>query len=117
MKGKPEASYRSTQWCEGLNGGLPHQTLAFLLLNHFPFGSFETPSGRYGGLLLQFNVNLFRDPRWGRGQETPGESPELSSAFAEEYVPCQKKRSLRRVGALHFLNFVDNILAAHCDIL
>eukprot|EP00435_Cladocopium_sp_Y103_P047492 s72_g14.t1 len=41
---------------------------------------------RYGGLLLQFNVNLFRDPRWGRGQETPGESPELSSAFAEEYV-------------------------------
>eukprot|EP00490_Sorites_sp_Unknown_P008545 CAMPEP_0114661884 /NCGR_PEP_ID=MMETSP0191-20121206/23571_1 /TAXON_ID=126664 /ORGANISM="Sorites sp." /LENGTH=781 /DNA_ID=CAMNT_0001896107 /DNA_START=83 /DNA_END=2428 /DNA_ORIENTATION=- len=40
--------------------------------------------GRYGGLLLQFNVNLFRDP--GRGQETPGESPELSSAFAEEYV-------------------------------
>jgi len=42
--------------------------------------------GRYGGLVLQFNVNLFRDPRWGRGQETPGESPELTSAFAEEYV-------------------------------
>ncbi|CAJ1330117.1 unnamed protein product [Effrenium voratum] len=42
--------------------------------------------GRYGGLVLQFNINLFRDPRWGRGQETPGESPELSAAFAEEYV-------------------------------
>ncbi|CAK9034647.1 Beta-D-xylosidase 3 (AtBXL3) (Alpha-L-arabinofuranosidase) [Durusdinium trenchii] len=42
--------------------------------------------GRYGGLVLQFNVNLFRDPRWGRGQETPGESPELTGAFAEAYV-------------------------------
>ena len=47
--------------------------------------------GRYGGLVLQFNVNLFRDPRWGRGQETPGESPELTSAFAEEYVPWHQK--------------------------
>ena len=42
--------------------------------------------GRYGGLVLQFNVNLFRDPRWGRGQETPGESPELTGAFAEAYA-------------------------------
>ncbi|CAE7191884.1 BXL4 [Symbiodinium natans] len=42
--------------------------------------------GHYGGLVLQFNVNLFRDPRWGRGQETPGECPKLTAAFAEEYV-------------------------------
>ncbi|CAA6657838.1 unnamed protein product [Spirodela intermedia] len=32
------------------------------------------------------NVNLFRDPRWGRGQETAGEDPMLASAFAVEYV-------------------------------
>lgn len=32
------------------------------------------------------NVNLFRDPRWGRGQETAGEDPTLASAFAVEYV-------------------------------
>ncbi|CAM8900993.1 unnamed protein product [Rhodiola kirilowii] len=32
------------------------------------------------------NVNIFRDPRWGRGQETPGEDPMLTSAFAVEYV-------------------------------
>ena len=25
-------------------------------------------TGRMEGLLLQFNVNIFRDPRWGRGQ-------------------------------------------------
>lgn len=32
------------------------------------------------------NINLFRDPRWGRGQETPGEDPMLASAYAVEYV-------------------------------
>ena len=28
------------------------------------------------------NINIFRDPRWGRGQETPGEDPNLSSHYA-----------------------------------
>ncbi|XP_010452969.1 PREDICTED: beta-D-xylosidase 3-like [Camelina sativa] len=32
------------------------------------------------------NVNIFRDPRWGRGQETPGEDPTLSSKYAVAYV-------------------------------
>lgn len=32
------------------------------------------------------NVNVFRDPRWGRGQETPGEDPMLVSAYAVEFV-------------------------------
>nr|AAP83934.1 auxin-induced beta-glucosidase [Oxybasis rubra] len=32
------------------------------------------------------NVNIFRDPRWGRGQETPGEDPTLASQYAASYV-------------------------------
>ncbi|KAK4751875.1 hypothetical protein SAY87_020673 [Trapa incisa] len=32
------------------------------------------------------NVNIFRDPRWGRGQETPGEDPYLSGRYASGYV-------------------------------
>ncbi|KAL5992193.1 Beta-D-xylosidase 4 [Asimina triloba] len=32
------------------------------------------------------NINIFRDPRWGRGQETPGEDPLLSSKYASCYV-------------------------------
>ncbi|KAK3416644.1 hypothetical protein EUGRSUZ_H02409 [Eucalyptus grandis] len=32
------------------------------------------------------NINIFRDPRWGRGQETPGEDPMVASAFAVEFV-------------------------------
>lgn len=27
------------------------------------------------------NINIFRDPRWGRGQETPGEDPYLTSRY------------------------------------
>ena len=34
---------------------------------------------RYQGLTMWTpNVNIFRDPRWGRGQETYGEDPYLS---------------------------------------
>ncbi|XP_030509516.2 putative beta-D-xylosidase [Cannabis sativa] len=32
------------------------------------------------------NVNIFRDPRWGRGQETPGEDPVLAAKYAVNYV-------------------------------
>lgn len=32
------------------------------------------------------NVNIFRDPRWGRGQETPGEDPVLAAKYASSYV-------------------------------
>ncbi|KAL3620914.1 Endo-1,4-beta-xylanase 2 [Castilleja foliolosa] len=37
------------------------------------------------------NVNIFRDPRWGRGQETPGEDPLLSSKYAVAYVKGLQK--------------------------
>ncbi len=32
------------------------------------------------------NINIFRDPRWGRGQETYGEDPFLTSAFGVAFV-------------------------------
>ncbi|KAK9134312.1 hypothetical protein Syun_013642 [Stephania yunnanensis] len=32
------------------------------------------------------NINIFRDPRWGRGQETPGEDPLMSGKYAVSYV-------------------------------
>ncbi len=32
------------------------------------------------------NINIFRDPRWGRGQETPGEDPYLNAEFARMFV-------------------------------
>ncbi|XP_065183747.1 uncharacterized protein LOC135814545 isoform X1 [Sycon ciliatum] len=32
------------------------------------------------------NINIYRDPRWGRGQETPGEDPFLTSEYAKNFV-------------------------------
>ena len=42
---------------------------------------------RYKGLTFWApNVNIFRDPRWGRGHETFGEDPYLSSRFGVRFV-------------------------------
>eukprot|EP00045_Choanoeca_perplexa_P017763 m.265888 g.265888 ORF g.265888 m.265888 type:complete len:938 (+) comp17625_c0_seq69:4151-6964(+) len=32
------------------------------------------------------NINIFRDPRWGRGQETPSEDPTVNGDYAEQFV-------------------------------
>ncbi|KAK6118931.1 hypothetical protein DH2020_047327 [Rehmannia glutinosa] len=32
------------------------------------------------------NINIFRDPRWGRGQETPGEDPLVAGKYAVAFV-------------------------------
>ncbi|CAH9075020.1 unnamed protein product [Cuscuta epithymum] len=32
------------------------------------------------------NINIFRDPRWGRGQETPGEDPTVAGKYAVSFV-------------------------------
>jgi beta-glucosidase len=43
--------------------------------------------GRYKGLTFWSpNINIFRDPRWGRGQETYGEDPYLTSRIGVAYV-------------------------------
>ncbi len=43
--------------------------------------------GQYTGLSFWTpNVNIFRDPRWGRGQETYGEDPFLTSILGTAFV-------------------------------
>ena len=42
---------------------------------------------KYAGLTFWTpNVNIFRDPRWGRGQETYGEDPYLMSKIGVAFV-------------------------------
>jgi beta-glucosidase len=44
-------------------------------------------SERYLGLTYWTpNINIFRDPRWGRGQETYGEDPYLTSILGDSFV-------------------------------
>src|SRR5262252_3387806 len=43
--------------------------------------------GRYQGLTFWSpNINIFRDPRWGRGQETYGEDPFLTGTLAVQFI-------------------------------
>jgi beta-glucosidase len=47
----------------------------------------EHPGRRYYGLTFWTpNINIFRDPRWGRGQETYGEDPWLTSRLGVAFV-------------------------------
>lgn len=44
-------------------------------------------STQYRGLTVWSpNINIFRDPRWGRGQETWGEDPYLTGRFGVAYI-------------------------------
>ncbi|MCR5041501.1 MAG: glycoside hydrolase family 3 C-terminal domain-containing protein, partial [Clostridia bacterium] len=59
----------------------------------------EGNTDRYYGLTFWSpNVNIFRDPRWGRGQETYGEDPYLTSRLAVEFI-----RNLQNNGAPHMM--------------
>jgi len=57
---------------------------------------------RYAGLTFWSpNVNLFRDPRWGRGQETYGEDPHLISRLGVSFVNgLQGDRDVMKVAAM-----------------
>jgi beta-glucosidase len=49
----------------------------------------EVRRGNFMGVGLDFwapNINIFRDPRWGRGQETYGEDPFLTGRMAVAFV-------------------------------
>jgi beta-glucosidase len=51
----------------------------------------EVPPGNSPGRIAWLtywspNINIFRDPRWGRGQETYGEDPLLTSRMGVEFV-------------------------------
>ncbi len=47
----------------------------------------EAGSGLFQGLTIWSpNINIFRDPRWGRGQETYGEDPLLTGRLAVAFI-------------------------------
>src|SRR6185369_9521904 len=55
-----------------------------------------TLPGRTAGLTYWSpNINIFRDPRWGRGQETYGEDPYLTSRMGIAFVTGMQGRDPR----------------------
>ena len=49
------------------------------------------PHGVSGLYFLDPNINLMRDPRWGRAQEVPGEDPLLTSEFAAHLITAAQR--------------------------
>ena len=57
--------------------------------------------GIYKGLTFWApNVNIFRDPRWGRGHETYGEDPYLTAELGCAYIKGLRAQSILRYTAV-----------------
>ena len=53
----------------------------------YNLSSVNNPGQQYMGLTFWSpNINIFRDPRWGRGQETYGEDPFLTASMGVAFV-------------------------------
>ena len=52
----------------------------------------------YAPSLYSPNINLFRDPRWGRGMETRGEEPYLTARLGIAFVQGAQQRLLPALG-------------------
>lgn len=75
---------------------------------------------RYVGLTYWTpNINIFRDPRWGRGQETYGEDPyltaKLGSAFVKGLQGNDSKFLLAAACAKHFAVHSGPEISRHSD--
>ena len=82
----PQAIGLAATWDEELVHNVADVTSTEARAKHHEFarlGDF----GRYKGLTFWSpNINIFRDPRWGRGQETFGEDPYLTSRLGVAFV-------------------------------
>ena len=66
-------------------------------------------TGKYQGLsFFTPNINIFRDPRWGRGQETYGEDPCLTGRMGAAFV-----RGLQGSGKYHRADATVKHYAVH----
>eukprot|EP01063_Lacrimia_lanifica_P022451 TRINITY_DN30039_c0_g1_i1.p2 TRINITY_DN30039_c0_g1~~TRINITY_DN30039_c0_g1_i1.p2 ORF type:complete len:774 (+),score=280.51 TRINITY_DN30039_c0_g1_i1:46-2367(+) len=74
------ASWNRTLW-RAVGGAVSTEGRAFNNAGHAGL-TFWTP-----------NINIIRDPRWGRGQETPGEDPMLTSQYANWFVTAFEGRT------------------------
>ena len=80
----------STCWPEPITVGASFNASLFAAL-----GTLTSTEGRgmqngTGNAYWAPNVNIMRDPRWGRGQETPGEDPTLTSTYAHHFVAAMQ---------------------------
>lgn len=82
----PQAIGLAATWDEELIHSVADVTSTEARAKHHEFAR-KDERGRYKGLTFWSpNINIFRDPRWGRGQETFGEDPFLTSSLGVAFV-------------------------------
>jgi beta-glucosidase len=82
----PQAIGLAATWDEGLIRRVADVASTEARAKHHEFAR-NNERGRYKGLTFWSpNINIFRDPRWGRGQETFGEDPYLTSRLGVAFV-------------------------------
>jgi beta-glucosidase len=82
----PQAIGLAATWNEDLIRRVADVTSTEARAKHHEFAR-QGERGRYKGLTFWSpNINIFRDPRWGRGQETFGEDPYLTSRLGVAFV-------------------------------
>ncbi len=82
----PQAIGLAATWNEDLIRKVADVASTEARAKHHEFAR-QNDRGRYKGLTFWSpNINIFRDPRWGRGQETFGEDPYLTSRIGVAFV-------------------------------
>ena len=82
----PQAIGMAATWDEELIRRVGDVASTEARAKHHEFAR-QNDRGRYKGLTFWSpNINIFRDPRWGRGMETFGEDPYLTSRIGVAYV-------------------------------
>lgn len=82
----PQAIGMASSWNEQLMYDIAEAISDEARAKHHRFAD-EGKRGIYMGLTFWTpNINIFRDPRWGRGQETYGEDPYLTGRLAVNFI-------------------------------
>src|SRR5262245_1305374 len=82
----PQAIGLAATWNEDLIRRVADVTSTEARAKHHEFAR-QNDRARYKGLTFWSpNINIFRDPRWGRGMETFGEDPYLTSRIGVAFV-------------------------------
>ena len=84
----PQAIGMSAMWDTPLLHDIAHTIATEARAKHNEYANAHNgDSAKYYGLTFWTpNMNIFRDPRWGRGQETYGEDPFLTARMAVAFI-------------------------------
>jgi beta-glucosidase len=97
LHGVARTPFRVTSYPQAIGMAATWDTLSLHMMAHYSAlegravhnkaTALDRNNERYLGLTYWTpNINIFRDPRWGRGQETYGEDPFLTAMLARAFV-------------------------------